>query len=147
ALAAAGDRAGALMAFERCRQALQDELSVEPDAETTALYEQIRAGETKRQGDKETRSTASPGLPVSLSERHNLPAALTPLVGREPELAELSELLRAPETRLLTIVGAGGMGKTRLALELARATLESFGDGVYFVALAPLASADALAST
>ena len=55
-------------------------------------------------------------------------------------------MLHAPETRLLTIVGAGGMGKTRLALELARANPEMFADGAYFVALAPLASADALAS-
>src|SRR5262245_18661439 len=78
---------------------------------------------------------------------HNLPAALTPLVGREAELRELSELLRAPGTRLLTIAGAGGMCKTRLALELARVSLSAFADGVYFVALAPLASADALAST
>jgi non-specific serine/threonine protein kinase len=68
------------------------------------------------------------------------------LVGRETELSELSQLLHAPGSRLLTIVGAGGMGKTRLAIELARTTLELFADGAYLVALAPLASADALAS-
>jgi len=78
------------------------------------------------------------------THRHNLPAALTPFVGREAELAELAELLRAPERRLLTIVGAGGMGKTRLAIELARGCLDAFADGVCFVALAPLAAADAL---
>ena len=77
---------------------------------------------------------------------NNLPVPLSPCIGREAELAELTNMLRAPETRLLTIVGAGGMGKTRLALELARVNLEMFPDGVYFVTLAPLASADALAS-
>jgi len=87
----------------------------------------------------------SPGS-SSHAPTHNLPAPLTPFLGRTTELAELTELLRAPEIRLLTIVGAGGMGKSRLALELARANLEMFADGVYFVALAPLAAADALAS-
>src|SRR5262249_11094821 len=77
---------------------------------------------------------------------HNLPAALTPLVGRAGELDQLAAWLTRPDCRLITLVGTGGVGKTGLALELARAHLASFSDGVYFVSLAPLASADALAS-
>jgi non-specific serine/threonine protein kinase len=67
----------------------------------------------------------------------NLPAALTSFVGRERELAELAALL--PTTRLLTLAGAGGVGKTRLALELARTAPSGFPDGVWLADLAPLA--------
>jgi predicted ATPase/DNA-binding SARP family transcriptional activator len=131
-LALAGDRDAALTQYERCRLILADELHVEPDVETRALYEQIRAGHLT----PDTRASAAP--------RHNLPAPLTPFVGREHELAALVALREAPETRLLTLVGAGGMGKTRLAIELARASLDTYADGVFFVALAPLATASAL---
>ncbi|HET9222522.1 MAG TPA: tetratricopeptide repeat protein, partial [Roseiflexaceae bacterium] len=140
-----------LAAYARCRQVLHDELGAAPDEATRALYDQIRTNELKIE-NAESKTAPIPGEQSSIFNsqfsipQHNLPTALTPLVGRETELSELNELLRAPETRLLTIVGAGGMGKTRLALELARDILELFADGAYFVALAPLASADALAS-
>lgn len=68
-----------------------------------------------------------------------LPIPPTPLVGRERELQALTALLTNPDCRLLTIVGPGGMGKTRLALALAAAPPPAFGHGVVFVALAPLA--------
>jgi predicted ATPase/DNA-binding CsgD family transcriptional regulator len=80
----------------------------------------------------------------SSQPRHNLPAQTTNFVGREHELAELNMMLEQPETRLITILGPGGMGKTRLALEAASRQLESFNDGVYFVPLAPLHSADTI---
>src|SRR5215212_3353247 len=131
-LALAGDRDAALTQYERCRQVLADELGIEPDVETRALYEQIRAGHLT----PATRDLAAP--------RHNLPAPLTPFVGREAELVALTALREQPDTRLLTLVGVGGMGKTRLALELGRASLDAYADGVFFVALAPLASALAL---
>ncbi len=67
--------------------------------------------------------------------RH-LPASLTPFVGREQEVAEISALLRRPEVRLLTLVGPGGVGKTRLALEVVQTLRADFTDGVSFVALA-----------
>jgi predicted ATPase len=78
---------------------------------------------------------------------HNLPVQPTPFVGREAELAELARLLADPDVRLLTILGAGGMGKTRLALEAAAAELNNFEDGVCFVALAPLKSPEAIVPT
>jgi predicted ATPase len=68
-------------------------------------------------------------------------------VGREAELTELDRLLIDPDVRLLTILGAGGMGKTRLALEAAAAQLNNFEHGVYFVPLAPLDSVEAIVPT
>ena len=82
----------------------------------------------------------------------NLLIPPTPLVGREAELAALAQLLHDPQSRLITLIGAGGMGKTRLAIEAATRQVGDFSDGTYFVALAsfsspaiiPLAIADAL---
>ena len=71
---------------------------------------------------------------------HNLPMQLTSFVGRAREKAEIKELLAT--TRLLTLTGAGGSGKTRLALETAREVLDRFPDGVWLVELAPLADPD-----
>jgi predicted ATPase/DNA-binding SARP family transcriptional activator len=71
------------------------------------------------------------------SPPHNLPHHATPFVGREEELADIRRLLREePACRLLTLVGPGGIGKTRLALEAAEGTLDAFSDGVFFVPLA-----------
>ena len=72
--------------------------------------------------------------------RHDLPSFPTPFIGRAAEIAELSHLLANPECRLLTLVGPGGIGKTRLAVEVARCLLDTFPDGVCFVPLAPLRS-------
>lgn len=70
----------------------------------------------------------------------HVPRPATPLVGREAELAALTRLLRAPHCRLLTLVGPGGIGKTRLALEVAASHGGCFCDGVFFVSLAALTS-------
>ena len=70
--------------------------------------------------------------------RANLPAQRTVFVGREKEVAVGKELLLRPDVRLLTITGPGGIGKTRLALEIAGGLVEQFGGGIYFVPLAPL---------
>jgi predicted ATPase/uncharacterized protein HemY len=79
--------------------------------------------------------------------RHNLPAQPTPFIGREALLAEIALRLQDPDCRLLTLVGPGGSGKTRLALEAAAARLEDYAHGVYFVSLAPLRSVDAIVPT
>jgi predicted ATPase/DNA-binding CsgD family transcriptional regulator len=81
---------------------------------------------------------------------HNLPLPPTPFVGREPELALLAQYLAEPDTRLVTIFGPGGMGKTRLALAAARSQLNSrqtphpFAQGIYFIPLAALETPDLL---
>jgi predicted ATPase/transcriptional regulator with XRE-family HTH domain len=74
----------------------------------------------------------------------NLPKALTPFIGREPEISALGQLLCDPQCSLLTIVGPGGIGKTRLAIEVANRHRDLFPDGVWFVPLAPLSSSEYL---
>src|SRR5262249_43928504 len=73
---------------------------------------------------------------------HNLPRQSTSFIGRDNEVAELVQLLADPACQLLTLVGPGGSGKTRLAIEIAGRKLEDFPNGVYLVPLAPLSSAD-----
>jgi predicted ATPase/DNA-binding CsgD family transcriptional regulator len=74
--------------------------------------------------------------------RHDLPARLTNFVGRTLELAELTQLLAAPDCRLITIIGPGGIGKTRLAIEVADAVREMFADGIAFVPFQALGAAE-----
>jgi class 3 adenylate cyclase len=73
--------------------------------------------------------------------RNNLPLQPTPLVGREKEVSEVCNLLRSGETRLLTLTGPGGTGKTRLALQAAADLLDDFPDGTFFAPLATLSEA------
>src|SRR5690242_14986444 len=75
---------------------------------------------------------------ADLALTHHLPTPLTPLLGREQELAQLMALLYRPETRLLTLTGPGGVGKTRLLLAVAHDLLQEFTDGIYLVPLAAL---------
>ena len=70
---------------------------------------------------------------------NNLPAQMTSFVGRETEIAELTALIE--QHRLVTLVGSGGVGKTRLSLQVAADLVDGFSDGVWFVELAPLARA------
>lgn len=85
------------------------------------------------------------GPPGLTQRRHNLPAALTPLIGRERELGELRALLARKDVRLITLTGAGGSGKTHLALEVATEQVSNWPDGIWFVDLAPLRAPDQVA--
>ncbi len=116
-------QADALATYRRARDLLAGELGLEPSEELRRLEQAVLRQDVP---------------PVALrTQRHNLPAQLTSFVGREQELAELEQLL--PEARLLTLTGVGGVGKTRLALELAAPLVESFEDGVWLVDLSGLA--------
>ncbi len=86
-----------------------------------------------------TRPAPAPARPPSTALR-NWPAQLTPLVGREEELTSLTRLLTDPFCRLLTLIGPGGIGKTRLAIEAAARERARFAGGVWFVPLAPVGS-------
>ena len=133
AYALAGDRSNALAQFEVCRDVLWDELGVEPAAETVALYESIKLGDYG--------SIAMDGLQEPLVDvRHNLPSYATPFIGRESDLAVLDGFITDPSVRLVTIMGPGGIGKTRLATEAAQRSLavNLFADGLFFIDLAPL---------
>jgi predicted ATPase/DNA-binding SARP family transcriptional activator len=140
--ALAGQPAAALRQYQLCQETLAEELGVPPSQETTELYERIRAG-------KEVRREPEPESLIP----HNLPAQPTPFLGREDELVELEELLADPNVRLITILGPGGVGKTRLGIAAAEEQLRGtaavdgerkprFPNGVFFVALAGLSSAD-----
>jgi len=78
---------------------------------------------------------------------NNLPIQPTPLLGREREVAEITDLLRRADVRLLTLTGTGGTGKTRLSLQSAAELVDEFEDGVFFVALAPVSDPHLVAST
>jgi predicted ATPase/DNA-binding SARP family transcriptional activator len=119
---ASGNRAAALKQYEECRRALDTELSVEPMPETTALYRWIQqaAPESNR---LEARLT-------------NLPIPVSSFIGRKRESAEVKTLLATH--RLVTLTGAGGSGKTRLAIQVATDLVDKYTNGVWWVELAPL---------
>jgi transcriptional regulator with XRE-family HTH domain len=82
--------------------------------------------------------TASRQHPAPLATRSNLPIQPTPLLGRERDVAAVCALVRRSDIRLLTLTGSGGVGKTRLALQVAAELVDEFTDGVFFVDLAPI---------
>lgn len=88
-----------------------------------------------------------PPLRSLSSHQHNLPIQTTPFLGRENELKEIMGLLEDSKCRLITLVGPGGIGKTRLALQAAAENIEDFDQGVYFIPLDPLTSVEFLVGT
>jgi predicted ATPase len=90
--------------------------------------------------------TEAPAEPSSVAARGRLPASVTALIGRDREVAEVGAMLAQDSTRLVTLVGPGGIGKTRLAMEVAAHVGEDYLEGVFFVPLAPVAQADLVVS-
>jgi DNA-binding SARP family transcriptional activator len=152
-LAYSGQRNAALTQYETCCRILADELDVAPMAETTALYEQIKAGELSREAEgklEASRSSPTPAVatttPSSGAPSHNLPEQPTPLIGRKQEVAIVRDTFIREGVRLLTLTGPGGTGKTRLGLQVATELLDQFEQGVFFVSLAEIADADLVVS-
>jgi DNA-binding SARP family transcriptional activator len=133
--AQAGQRSAALRQYRECARILDEELGLAPDSETTALHEQIRSGLPAA----EVMLWSKPGPGAAAG--HNLPAQATPFVGRKQELAEVRARLEDPACRLLTLLGPGGIGKTRLALRAAEELAQNgrFKHGVFFCPLATIA--------
>src|SRR5687768_13628366 len=88
-------------------------------------------------------ATTRPGAGL---QHNNLSLPRTPLIGRDHEVASIQHLLLQEQVGLLTLTGPGGIGKTRLALQVAANLLDHFVDGVYFVSLAPISDPDLVAS-
>ncbi len=131
--ATAGQPFRAVLQYEGLTKALRRELGREPDAASRRLYRRIMAGQLPAE-----RPTGSGHAPSGHPDtpRHNLPAALSSFVGRERELVEIKRALTM--TRLLTLTGTGGAGKTRLALEVAGDLASIYPDGAWLAELAPL---------
>ena len=121
ALVAAGRDTEALLVFQHAREALADELGVDPSPGLSALHVALLRGELGRQEE---------------NRKANLRAELTSFVGRDADVAALRELIA--EHRLTTLTGPGGSGKTRLATETARTLLGDLPDGAWLVDLAAI---------
>jgi predicted ATPase/DNA-binding SARP family transcriptional activator len=131
ALYRSGRQADALAAYTDVRGVLVGQHGLEPGEELSRLQRRILVHD--------------PALAVARNGRSSgLPAPLTSFVGRGRELQEIRSLLARPAVRLLTLTGPGGTGKTRLALEVARAEAGGFADGTRFVPLAAVADAGLL---
>ncbi|MFN8444345.1 MAG: BTAD domain-containing putative transcriptional regulator, partial [Caldilineaceae bacterium] len=130
ALAAQGQRTAALEQYERCVAALQEELGVEPALATQEIVARLRMNAPETMRNKRSQV------------RHNLAQQQKSLIGRNAEIEQLHTLLL--EERLVTLVGLGGVGKSRLAQAVAQQALSDFADGVWFVSLTNI-EADATA--
>ena len=141
----AGDRTGALQAYQTFKKRLDEEMGVPPMPETTQLHEKVLRGEPLTGGAD---PPPARGVPTPVERRTpppgRVPAPLKPIIGRETEIRSILNLIGNPETstRLLTLTGTAGTGKTRLALEVASRLLREragvFPDGVFFIPLASL---------
>lgn len=120
-----GDRLRALREYERCKRQLQAGLGVEPSAETVMLHEWIKRGMDESPGRQNAKPT-------------NLPAPLTSFIGREWEVEEVKTLTAT--RRLVTLVGPGGCGKTRFAIEVGTRLVPEYADGVWWADLSGVVS-------
>ena len=142
-LARNGRRTAALTHYQTMRQLLQDELQIEPSAETETLVAAIRSGELPSGKRTQHIIEDKPTAP------HNLPPQHTPFVGRQAELAALDRLLADEQIRLINITGPGGTGKTRLAVAVAerQQSQQRFRHGIFFVPMANVNDHERIVST
>lgn len=139
AFAAAGQRNAALQHLERCREQVRRDLDDDLSPETLALAAEIRQAPV----------TATPinHVDPNATRYRSIPALPTPTVGRGHDLDVITRLLETPSERLLTLLGTGGIGKTRLATVAANQVRGAFPDGIVFVPLAAIRDVGLLYST
>jgi predicted ATPase/DNA-binding SARP family transcriptional activator len=133
-------REQALQSYQQLVENLRSELDVAPGQHIVRLYQDIATGRL----DISSLNTAVQYL-VSGQPCHNLPGSLTSFIGREKEIGEVARLVRG--NRLMTLVGAGGVGKTRLAVRVGEELLAEFQQGVFIVEMAAISSLDVLVDT
>jgi predicted ATPase/DNA-binding SARP family transcriptional activator len=135
--ASSGNTVAALRQYDECVRILDAELAVPPGDDTTALAQALREG---RWASAVPEQEAATSHEVETAIPNSLPATLTPILGRDVELSTLDEMLASNDIRLISVVGPGGMGKTRLSLAAAERQAEThrFSQGVCFVELATL---------
>lgn len=121
AMSEAGSPAEALGLFERTREALADRLGTDPSPELSAVHTAVLRGEI----------VPAPAPGPEAARRTNMPTGLTSFVGRDADVVKVGELLG--DYRLTTLIGPGGAGKTRLAVEASRTLLDQMPDGVWLV--------------
>lgn len=136
-----GQHSAALRQYQDYARRLSAELGVEPGADLRALYDSLT-----QPAARPNPITAAPTPAPPPARRGYLPAPSTPFVGRETERAFIQALLADPARRLITLIGPGGIGKTRLALQVAAEASERFADGVYFIPLETVTSPEAMIS-
>jgi|CXWL01.1.fsa_nt_gi predicted ATPase/Flp pilus assembly protein TadD len=124
----AGQHNAALKQYQKCEKFLRKELGVDPQPETRALYKQIRKGEFRSIQPVKQKEASTP--------QHNLPFQLSKFIGREKELDEITNVIA--DHRLVTLIGTGGIGKTRLSLKIGEQSLKDYANGVWLVELASL---------
>jgi len=159
--AATSQRNAALRQYQECVRVLEEELGVPPLEETTQLYQFLQ---DYPEGPVDVRPQPITGEPITAPALtvqeppvfaepilepaiappgiglQNFPLPTTPFVGREEELENVLERLQDPSCRLLTLLGTGGIGKTRLSIQAANRANGAFPDGIYFIPLSPLSS-------
>ena len=144
-----GKRNEALRQYQNCVRILKRELGVAPQEETTALYDHIRTSTDfhPSEGITPVLPAKSPRLTAPQRKPNNLPVQLTSFIGRTAELHAVMQEISRPDVHLLTLIGPGGVGKTRLSIEVAAQLLDLFEDGTFFVNLAPLRDPALVAAT
>lgn len=147
--ALSGQRSAAIRQYETCQGLLAEELGIDPQSETTALYKQILSGELEKEtaAPPQTPTLEPTALPHPAAPPGNLPSQSTSFVGREKELAEILELLDDSNNRLISVIGPGGIGKTRLSLEVGARRNGNYAHGVFFVPIGPVSAVDYLVPT
>ncbi|MCW3054914.1 MAG: transcriptional activator domain protein, partial [Chthonomonadales bacterium] len=140
ALSQAGNEAAAMLVYREFRYRLRNEINAEPTADLTALFERLR--NTARLTSGPSRSKREKREPETGSRPSALPAQLNRFIGRDEERLRLQAALT--QNRLLTLVGSGGCGKTRLALQVASEAEASFPEGVVWLEFAALTRSDSI---